>query len=36
LLGPDTLKALPRHDAETLTDSTFFPHLISGPFHHGR
>ena len=35
LLGPDTVNALPPHNAETLTGSTFFPHLISGPFHHG-
>jgi MFS family permease len=35
LLGPDTLNALPPQSAETLTGSSFFPHLVSGPFHHG-
>ena len=29
------MNALPPHNAETLTGSTFFPNLISGPFHHG-
>ena len=33
LLGPHTLAALPAGDARTLTGRSFFPHLISGPFH---
>jgi MFS family permease len=33
LLGPHVLGALPRADAQALTGSRFFPHLISGPFH---
>jgi hypothetical protein len=35
LLGPGTLNALPPHNAAVLTGSSFFPHLVSGPFHHG-
>jgi MFS family permease len=33
LLGPHVLAALPPADAQTLTGRSFFPHLISGPFH---
>ena len=33
LLGPHTLHALPAAQAQTLTGRSFFPHLISGPFH---
>jgi hypothetical protein len=35
LLGTHTLSTLPPSDAQTLTGHTFFPSLISGPFHHG-
>jgi MFS family permease len=35
LLGPHALAALPAHDQATLTGSSFFPHLISGPFQSG-
>ncbi|HEX5190144.1 MAG TPA: MFS transporter, partial [Streptosporangiaceae bacterium] len=36
LLKPTgALARLPRHDAAVLTSKTYFPHLISGPFHHG-
>ncbi|MEP7025857.1 MAG: MFS transporter [Actinomycetota bacterium] len=35
LLGPDTLAQLPRHNVQVLTGKEFFPHLITGPFHHG-
>lgn len=35
LLGPQVLDALPAANADTLTGREFFPHLISGPFHHG-
>jgi MFS family permease len=35
LLGPHALGALPAHDQATLTGSSFFPHLISGPFQSG-
>jgi MFS family permease len=35
LLGPQVLDALPAANANTLTGREFFPHLISGPFHHG-
>jgi MFS family permease len=36
LLGPSgVLKTLPAHSSATLTGKEFFPHLISGPFHHG-
>ena len=33
LLGPHVLHSLPAADAQTLTGRSFFPHLISGPFH---
>jgi len=33
LLGPHTLSQLPPRQAEQLTSHSFFPHLISGPFH---
>jgi len=29
------LSKLPKHDVATLTSKEYFPHLISGPFHHG-
>jgi MFS family permease len=35
LLGPHTLRHIGHQHAATLTGKTFFPHLISGPFHHG-
>ncbi len=36
LLGPTgALDSLPAHNVSTLTGKQFFPHLISGPFHHG-
>ncbi len=36
LLGPSgALKTIPQSNADTLTGKTFFPHLISEPFHHG-
>jgi MFS family permease len=36
LLGPShSLATLPRHNVAVLTGKQFFPHLISGPFHHG-
>jgi MFS family permease len=36
LLGPSgVLGSLPHHSAAVLTGKTFFPHLMSGPFHHG-
>jgi len=36
LLGPSgVLKKLPAHNVAVLTGNKFFPHLISGPFHHG-
>jgi MFS family permease len=36
LLGHSgVLAQLPRHNAAVLTGNEFFPHLISGPFHHG-
>jgi MFS family permease len=36
LLQPSgELGRLPRHNAALLTGKQFFPHLISGPFHHG-
>jgi MFS family permease len=36
LLGPSgVLQRLPAANAARLTDNQFFPHLISGPFHHG-
>jgi hypothetical protein len=33
LLGPQTLHALPAGQASTITGRSFFPQLISGPFH---
>jgi hypothetical protein len=36
LLGPTgALQHLPQQQASTLTGTTFFPQLISGPFHDG-
>ncbi len=36
LLAPSgVLTKLPAHNAAILTGREFFPHLISGPFHHG-
>ena len=36
LLGPTgVLHTLPAHQASALTGKEFFPHLMSGPFHHG-
>lgn len=36
LLGPSgLLRTLPPANVATLTGREFFPHLISGPFHHG-
>jgi MFS family permease len=35
LLGPHALGALSAHDQAALTGSSFFPHLISGPFQDG-
>jgi MFS family permease len=35
LLGPHVLAGLSAHDQATLTGSSFFPTLISGPFRHG-
>jgi nitrate/nitrite transporter NarK len=35
LLGPQTLSSLPASDQATLTGKSFFPNLISQPFHHG-
>jgi MFS family permease len=36
LLAPSgVLATLPHHSVATLTGTQFFPHLISGPFHHG-
>ena len=36
LLAPSgILHTLPAHNAATLTGNEFFPHLISGPLHHG-
>jgi hypothetical protein len=36
LLGPSgVLNQLPKANADNLTGKEFFPHLISGPFHHG-
>jgi MFS family permease len=35
LLGAHTLSRLPGHDSAYLTGHTFFPSLISGPFHDG-
>ena len=33
LLGPHVLSGLPAGQAQTLTGRSFFPHLISAPFH---
>jgi hypothetical protein len=33
LLGPKVLGSLPHGQASELTGRSFFPHLISGPFH---
>jgi hypothetical protein len=33
LLGPHVLGSLPHTQAQVLTGRSFFPHLISGPFH---
>ena len=33
LLGPHVLTTLPPNQAHALTGRSFFPHLISGPFH---
>ena len=33
LLGPHVLAGLPAGQAQALTGRSFFPHLISGPFH---
>ncbi len=36
LLAPSgVLSRLPQHNIAVLTGKQFFPHLISGPFHHG-
>jgi MFS family permease len=35
LIGPEVLGSLPVASQEALTGSTFFPHLISGPFSDG-
>ncbi|WP_067890398.1 MFS transporter [Nocardia vaccinii] len=35
LLGPGVLNSLPPANADALTGTTFFPQLVSGPFHHG-
>jgi hypothetical protein len=35
MLGSQTLSTLSPSDAQTLTGKTFFPSLISQPFHHG-
>ncbi|HEV7657618.1 MAG TPA: MFS transporter [Mycobacteriales bacterium] len=35
LLGPDVISALPPDKAAQLTGQSFFPGLISGPFHSG-
>ncbi|HEV7885499.1 MAG TPA: hypothetical protein VGO81_18140 [Solirubrobacteraceae bacterium] len=35
LVGTHALSALPAPDQATLTGSSFFPHLISGPFQTG-
>jgi MFS family permease len=35
LLGPHVLAGLSAHDQAALTGSSFFPHLISGPFQDG-
>jgi MFS family permease len=33
LLGPHVLHSLPAGQAQTITGRSFFPHLITGPFH---
>jgi len=35
LLGPGVLGKLPARNVQVLTGKEFFPHLITGPFHHG-
>jgi len=35
LLGPGVLDKLPDRNVQVLTGKEFFPHLITGPFHHG-
>jgi MFS family permease len=36
LLRPSgVLDTLPKHNVQALTGKQFFPHLMSGPFHHG-
>ena len=35
LLGPKVLSSLPAAAADKLTSKSYFPQLISGPFHHG-
>ncbi len=35
LKSSGVLATLPRHNVTVLTGRQFFPHLISGPFHHG-
>jgi hypothetical protein len=35
LLGPKVLSSLPPGAAEQITSKSYFPQLISGPFHHG-
>jgi MFS family permease len=35
LLGPNVLNSLPADTAAKLTSKSFFPQLISAPFHHG-
>jgi MFS family permease len=35
LKSSGVLATLPRHNVAVLTGRQFFPHLISGPFHHG-
>ena len=35
LLGPHALAALSTPNRELITGRSFFPHLISGPFHNG-
>jgi hypothetical protein len=35
LLGPNVLSSLPAGAADKLTSRSYFPQLISAPFHHG-
>jgi hypothetical protein len=35
LLGPTVLNSLPSDAAANLTSNSYFPKLISAPFHHG-